>query len=244
MGWASGIPETSRHSWPTAGYLVPAKPWQKATSISPQYLKSGINDTYLVGVLRGYDTTLIRSRAERAKLDWDFDRIVAQAKSAAVMHMLGGILGEDKLQETAQGILKTNKQLIITDRDFQKLSQAATSAKLEGFFDQWLRTKDYLDYYMSHVRTNKTDAGWEVHSASGRQVAHARYCRRPRGRESVRFSQPTGARVDGHPAEGTACFDRPGSPTGLPLLARVGSVAGSTWPNPSWSRESCCVTGR
>jgi hypothetical protein len=129
-----------------------------------QYLKSGINDTYLVGVLRGYDTTLIRSRADRAKLDWDFERIVAQAKSAAVMHMLGGILGEDKLQEVARGILRTNKQLIITDRDFQKLAQAATSAKLDGFFDQWLRTKDSLDYYMSHVRTNKTDAGWEVHS--------------------------------------------------------------------------------
>ncbi|MCI0568047.1 MAG: hypothetical protein L0Z52_07645, partial [Acidobacteria bacterium] len=129
-----------------------------------QYLKAGINDTYLVGVLRGYDTTLIRSRAERAKLDWDFDRIVAQAKSAAVMHMLGGILGEDKLQETARGILKTNKQLIITDRDFQKLAQTATTAKLDGFFDQWLRTKDYLDYYMSHVRTNKTDTSWEVRS--------------------------------------------------------------------------------
>src|SRR5262249_4540040 len=133
-------------------------------NLDAQFLQSGINDTYLLGVLRGYDTTLLRSRADRAKIDWDFERIVAQSKSAAVMHMLGGILGEDKLQETARGILKTNKQLILNDRDFQKLAQGATQAKLDGFFDQWLRTKDYLDYYLSHVRANKTDSGWEVHA--------------------------------------------------------------------------------
>jgi hypothetical protein len=166
-GWSVGDPSdvtpfvgNGLAIWCQQNYLAK----KNNSDLHAQYLKAGINDTYLVGVLRGYDTTLIRTRAERAKLDWDFNRIVAQAKSAAVMHMLGGILGEDKLQETAQGILKTNKQLIITDRDFQKLAQAATSAKLDGFFDQWLRTKDYLDYYMSHVRTNKTDAGWEVRS--------------------------------------------------------------------------------
>jgi hypothetical protein len=166
-GWSIGDPSdvtpfvaNGLAIWCQQNYLAK----KNGVELHTQFLKSGINDTYLVGVLRGYDTTLIRTRAERAKLDWDFERIVAQAKSAAVMHMLGGILGEDKLQEVARGILKTNKQLIITDRDFQRLAQAATTAKLEGFFDQWLRTKDSLDYYMSHVRTNKTDAGWEVRS--------------------------------------------------------------------------------
>jgi len=164
-GWSVGDPSdvtpfvaNGLAIWCQQNYLAK----KNNIELHTQYLKAGINDTYLVGVLRGYDTTLIRSRADRAKLDWDFDRIVAQAKSAAVMHMLGGMLGEDKLQEVARGILRTNKQLILTDRDFQKLAQAASSAKLEGFFDQWLRTKDFLDYYMSHVRTNKTDAAWEV----------------------------------------------------------------------------------
>ena len=166
-GWSIGDPSdvtpfvaNGLAIWCQQNYLAK----KNGVQLHTQFLKSGINDTYLVGVLRGYDTTLIRTRAERAKLDWDFDRIVAQAKSAAVMHMLGGILGEEKLQEVARGILKTNKQLIITDRDFQRLAQAATTARLEGFFDQWLRTKDSLDYYMSHVRTNKTDTGWEVRS--------------------------------------------------------------------------------
>ena len=166
-GWSIGDPSdvtpfvaNGLATWFQQNYLAK----KNNVELHTQFLKSGINDTYLVGVLRGYDTTLMRTRGERANLDWDFDRIVAQAKSAAVMHMLGGILGEDKLQQTAQGIVRTNKQLIITDREFQKLAQAATSAKLDGFFDQWLRTKDYLDYYQSHVRTNKTDAGWEVHS--------------------------------------------------------------------------------
>jgi hypothetical protein len=133
-------------------------------TLDAQYLQSGINDTYLVGVLRGCDTTLLRGRADRAKLDWDFERIVAQAKSAAVMHMLGGLLGEDKLLEIARGILKTSRQSILTDRDFQKLAQAATPTRLDGVFDQWLRTKDSLDYYLSHVRVIRSESGWEVHA--------------------------------------------------------------------------------
>ena len=166
-GWSLGDPSDSTPFvanglalWCQQNYL--AKKY--GLDLHSQYLRAGINDSYLVGVLRGYDTTLMRSRSDRAKLDWDFERIVAQAKSAAVMHMLGGILGEDKLQEVVRGILKTSKQLILTDRDFQKRAQAATTAKLDGFFDQWLRTKDYLDYYLSHVRVNKTDNGYEVHA--------------------------------------------------------------------------------
>ena len=166
-GWSVGDPSNvtpfvanGLAIWCQQNYLAK----RNNLDLDAQYLRAGINDTYLVGVLRGYDTTIMRSRAERGKIEWDFERIVAQAKSAAVMHMLGGIIGEDKLQETARGILKTSKQLIITDREFQRLAQASTSAKLDGFFEQWLRTKDSLDYYLSHVRVNKTDAGWEVHA--------------------------------------------------------------------------------
>ncbi|HEV8374910.1 MAG TPA: hypothetical protein VGR38_01610, partial [Candidatus Polarisedimenticolia bacterium] len=166
-GWSVGDPSDTTPFvanglaiWCQQNYLAK----KSNLDLHAQYLKAGINDTYLVGVLRGYDTTLLRTRAERAKIQWDFDRIVARAKSAAVMHMLGGILGEDKLQEVARGILRTSKQAILTDRDFQKLAQAATTARLEGFFDQWLRRKDSLDYYLSHVRVSKGDAGFEVHA--------------------------------------------------------------------------------
>ena len=165
-GWTVGDPSEATPFvanglaiWSQQNYLAK----KNGVDLHAQYLKSGINDTYLVGVLRGYDTTLLRSRAERAKIEWDFERIVAQAKSAAVMHMLGGILGEDKLQEVARGILRARKPMILTDRDFQKLAQAASPASLDGFFEQWLRTKNYLDYFLGHVRAGKTATGWDVH---------------------------------------------------------------------------------
>jgi tetratricopeptide (TPR) repeat protein len=166
-GWSIGDPSDAVPfvangvaAWCQQNYLAK----KNGIDLHAQFLRSGVNDTFLAGVLRGYDTTLMRSRAERAALDWDFERIVARAKSAAVIHMLGGILGEDKLQEVLRGILKTNKQLILTDRDFQGFAQAASAARLDGFFEQWLRTKNTLDYYLSHVRTVKTDAGFEVHA--------------------------------------------------------------------------------
>ena len=166
-GWSVGDPSDATPFvanglaiWCQQNYLAK----KNNLDLHAQFLRAGINDTYLVGVLRGYDTTLLRSRSERAKLDWDFERIVARAKSAAVMHMLGGLLGEDKLQEVARGILRTNPHAILTDRDFEKLAQAQSTAKLDGFFDQWLRRKDSLDYSLSHVRVNKTDAGFEVHA--------------------------------------------------------------------------------
>jgi hypothetical protein len=165
-GWSVGDPADATPFvanglaiWCQQNYLAK----KNSIDLHAQYVRSGINDAYLVGVLRGYDTTLLRSRAERAKIEWDFERIVAQAKSGAVMHMLGGILGEDKLQEVARGILRPRRPTILTDRDFQKLAQAAAPANLDGFFEQWLRTKNYLDYFLGHVRTNKKDAGWEVH---------------------------------------------------------------------------------
>ena len=147
-------------AWCQQNYLAK----RNGTDFHSQFLKSGINDTFLVGVLRGYDTTLLRSRSERAKIDWDFDRIVARAKSAAVIHMLGSILGDEKLQEVLRAILKAGTPRIITDRDFQTFAQTATTAKLDGFFEQWLRTKNSLDYYLSHVRVAKTDTGFEVHA--------------------------------------------------------------------------------
>jgi len=81
-----------------------------------------------------------------------------------VIHMLGSILGEEKLQEVLRSILKAGVPRIVTDRDFQTLAQTATTARLDGFFEQWLRTKNTLDYYLSHVRVAKTDAGFDVHA--------------------------------------------------------------------------------
>jgi hypothetical protein len=166
-GWSIGDPSDATPFvanglaiWCQQNYLAK----RNGTEFHAQFLSAGINDTFLVGVLRGYDTTLLRSRAERAKLDWDFDRIVAQAKSAAVIHMLGSLIGDEKLQEVLRGIVKANKQLIITDRDFQGFAQAASPARLDGFFEQWLRSKNTLDYYMTHVRAVKTDAGYDVHA--------------------------------------------------------------------------------
>jgi hypothetical protein len=166
-GWSVGDPSDATPFvgnglaiWCQQNYLAK----RNGTDLHTQFLNEGINDIYLVGVLRGYDTTLLRSRAERAKLDWDFDRIVARAKSAAVIHMLGSITGDEKLQEVLKNILKTGPRQILTDRDFQAFAQTATTAKLDGFFEQWLRSKNTLDYYMTHVRTVKTETGYEVHA--------------------------------------------------------------------------------
>ena len=163
-GWSVGDPSDATPFvangmaiWCQQNYLAK----KNQTDLHTQYMRSGINDAYLAGVLRGLDTTLMRSRADRAKIEWDFERIVAQAKSGAVMHMLGGILGEDKLQEVARALVKGGKQ-VVTDRDFQRAAQAAASARLDGFFDQWLRTKNHLDYYMSRVRSAKASGGYEA----------------------------------------------------------------------------------
>jgi len=166
-GWSVGDPSdvtpfvaNGVAAWCQQNYLAK----RNGTDLHSQFLKAGINDTFLVGVLRGYDTTLLRSRSERAKIDWDFDRIVARAKSAAVIHMLGSILGDEKLQEVLRAILKAGTPLVITDRDFQTFAQTATTARLDGFFEQWLRTKNSLDYYLSHIRVAKTQTGFEVHA--------------------------------------------------------------------------------
>jgi len=166
-GWTLGDPSDAVPfvangvaAWCQQNYLAK----KNGTDLHAQFLKSGINDAYLVGVLRGYDTTLLRTPAERAKIEWDFDRIVARAKSAAVIHMLGSILGEEKLQEVLRAILKAGTPRIVTDRDFQNVAQTATTARLDGFFEQWLRTKNTLDYYLSHVRVVKTATGYDAHA--------------------------------------------------------------------------------
>ena len=164
-GWSVGDPSDATpfvsdgmSIWCQQNYLAK----KNQTDLHTQYLRSGINDTYLAGVLRGVDTTLMRPRADRSKPEAGPDRAVARAKSGAVMHMLGGILGEEKLQEVARGILKTTPKGFTTDRDFQRAAQAATTARLDGFFEQWLRTKDHLDYYMSRVRGLKAGDGYEA----------------------------------------------------------------------------------
>ena len=166
-GWTVGDPSDATPfianglaAWCQQSYLAK----KNGLDFNDQFSRSGINDAYLSGVLRGYDTTLLRTKAERAKLDWDFDRVVAKAKSAAVMHMLGNLIGEDKLQGVLLGMLKPDQPRVLTDREFQATVQAATPARLDGFFEQWLRTKNSLDYYLSHLRVVKTATGYEAHA--------------------------------------------------------------------------------
>ena len=103
-GWATGDPSdvtpfigNGLSAWYQQNFLAK----KNGLDLHAQFLISGINDIYLTGALRGYDTTLIRTRAERARFDWDFDRIVARAKSAAVIHMSNSSRPSSRWREVA-----------------------------------------------------------------------------------------------------------------------------------------------
>ncbi|MFY7910111.1 MAG: M1 family aminopeptidase, partial [Emticicia sp.] len=71
-------------------------------------------------------------------------------KGSMVLHMLRGIVGDDKFYQILQNYLKSNVAYgAAVTEDFQKVAEETTGLKLDYFFKQWIYGEGYPKYTYS-----------------------------------------------------------------------------------------------
>lgn len=119
--------------------------------------------TEAVGGKSAYQTT-INNNATRAKravgslyvqnisdiFGGIFDQNRSYYKGSMVLHMLRGIVGDDKFYQILQNYLKSSVAYgAATTEDFQKVAEETSGLKLEYFFKQWIYGEGYPKYTYS-----------------------------------------------------------------------------------------------
>jgi aminopeptidase N len=79
-----------------------------------------------------------------------FSSIRSYSKGAMVLHMLRGIVGDEKFFKILQNYLVSSVAYsAATTEDFQKVAEETTGLKLEYFFKQWIYGENYPKYSYS-----------------------------------------------------------------------------------------------
>ncbi len=79
------------------------------------------------------------------------------AKGAAVLHMLRGVIGDDKFFQTLKDFAAKNAWKAVTTDDFKKAAETASAQNLGYFFIQWIESSGAPEFKLEYTifRTQK-----------------------------------------------------------------------------------------
>lgn len=119
-------------------------------------------EDYLSGVDRGYDTTLLRTRAQIDALSFDFNNIVAHGKSYALLQMLEELIGRQKFFGLAQTLLKRYRNNYLSPQDFQAAAEEIHGQSLDWFFKDWVKGNKVLGYAVEGLEQTGSEVRVQV----------------------------------------------------------------------------------
>jgi len=79
------------------------------------------------------------------------------SKGAAVLHMLRGVIGDDKFFQTLNDFASQNAWKSVTTDDFKKAAETASAQNLGYFFIQWIESSGAPEFKLEYTifRTQK-----------------------------------------------------------------------------------------
>lgn len=86
---------------------------------------------------------------------------VTGSKGAAMLHMLRGIMGDDKFQQLLKRLPDQFANQSLSTDDFRKLAEQISGQNLQGFFIQWLESTGAPEFKMEYT-IYRTQKGFRV----------------------------------------------------------------------------------
>lgn len=115
---------------------------------------------YLRSVEKYFDTTLIMPPHSLFKIKYNHNGIVVHSKGYCVISALQTILGQETFERIYKQCLHLYGGKIMGWKEFQRTCEAETGQNLEWFFDQWIRSNNYLCYQIESQECQPENNGF------------------------------------------------------------------------------------
>lgn len=115
---------------------------------------------YLAAAYAGFNTQMMQSEEEFAKLDYDWNSVICHNKAFAVMKMLEYVIGKKIFHRVYTTLLQRYGYQVLTVDDFIKVTEEISGQDLKWFFHPWLHTNRILDYQIRNVETGPSEKGF------------------------------------------------------------------------------------
>ena len=101
---------------------------------------------YLNGLRMYYDMTVDVPPARLEKIQYDHNNTVVHSKGPSIIFALDAVLGRDTFMKIYRKCLREYGGKRLAWREFQRFCEKETGQSLAWFFEQWVRSNDYLCY--------------------------------------------------------------------------------------------------
>ena len=101
---------------------------------------------YLKGVEKGFDTTTDAPETLRRQQKYDRNNILIHGKGYAIVSALRNVIGDDVFKKVYLRSIEEFGGKRMNYRDLERMAEEESGENLDWFFDQWVRSSDYLCY--------------------------------------------------------------------------------------------------
>jgi tetratricopeptide (TPR) repeat protein len=101
---------------------------------------------YLNGLRMYYDMTVDIPPARLEKIQYDHNNTVVHSKGPSIIYALDAVLGRNTFLKLYRKCLREYGGKPLGWREFQRFCERQTGQNLDWFFEQWVRSNDYLCY--------------------------------------------------------------------------------------------------
>jgi tetratricopeptide (TPR) repeat protein len=147
-------PATRNHLWLSNGLASYSEMLYAGQLNGPSALENSVRDTAVEALTIDNVPVIQAGRLE----DYSPELLaLTGSKGAAVLHMLRGVIGDDKFFQTLKDFAAQNAWKPVTTDEFKKAAEAASAQNLGYFFLQWIESSGAPEFKLEYTifRTQK-----------------------------------------------------------------------------------------
>jgi tetratricopeptide (TPR) repeat protein len=137
-------PDDPAWLWIGMGIFIDTE-YLTTSGIDPERRRKWMSN-YLSGLSMYYDMTVDIPPARLEKIQYDHNNTVVHSKGPSIIFALDAVLGRDTFIKIYRKCLREYGGERLSWREFQRFCEEETGQSLDWFFEQWVRTNDYLCY--------------------------------------------------------------------------------------------------
>jgi hypothetical protein len=144
--WMEHVLEAPNTFWLMIGLGVYAdRAFMLAKGYGDQHERDMIQ-RYIQGVREQLDTRMNRLPEELDDVSFDYNNVVNHGKGFAVISALALVMGKESFESAYKRCLNEFQGRTLGVADFQRVCEEESGEHLDWFFDQWVRTSNFLSY--------------------------------------------------------------------------------------------------
>jgi len=120
----------------------------------------GLMDRYLKGVEEHFDTTADAPESLARQQKYDRNNVLIHGKGYSIISALRNTIGEEAFKQTYFRCAREFNGKRMSYHDLRRIAEKESGQNLRWFFDQWVRSSQYLCYDITSTKCREVGAGF------------------------------------------------------------------------------------